>query len=147
MEKTRSSDSIVYPALCIARGNAVRVAHSDADLTRCRSRELWGAHLYDGMVVVDAASDVFCVKHARSRERMSLLRRFAARWRNLPLVVDLDLACEGEATLNSIRQRVAESLAGQPVPAHSEDVCEELRDTLERIRRSRSMAELISIFY
>jgi hypothetical protein len=142
-----NAESIVYPVLCLGRGRAVAVAHSGDDLTRCPARDLFVDRFYDDMIVVDAASDVFRVKTARTRERMNLVRRIAARLRNPNVTVDLELASEGEEGLSEIRQRVARSVVGDDGPVKLHEATGELRETLERIRDSRSLSELISIFY
>jgi hypothetical protein len=145
--ESKNAEFIVYPVLCLGRGRAVAVAHSSNDLMRCPARDLLVDRFYDDMIVVDAASDVFRVKTARTRERMSLVGRIAARLRNPDVAVELELAPEGEEGLSDIRQRVARSVVGDGGPVKLHEATGQLRETLERIRDSRSLSELISIFY
>ena len=137
-------ESIVFPALCVARDHTISVAHSSKDLSRCSARALWDERYFDGLVVLDAAAGVFTVKGAAADGAPGWLARAAARLRNAEVSVELDVIANGRTPLTDIRRRVGEAVTAR---ANLPEPTPELKDWLVRISDSRTMAELISLFY
>jgi len=133
-----------FPAVCVATNGFVASVSNRQALESCTATALRTGY-YDRLEFIDTAGQVFRVLGTGEMPRFGqkLVTHLWRRLRGAQIKVDVKLEPREQLPLSGLQDRICEAMA--KLPAQWETV-EDLATAQERVRRARSIREVIDMF-
>jgi hypothetical protein len=135
-------ETLHYPVLCLSRDTSISVRPDPGALCRCNAKALWGNRYFEGLLVFDSSARRYRVTDASPAVPVSAVRQGLMRLLNQSVPVRLSMEEIGPPSLEQVKERVLESIDGDP---EFWEAGGELAELKSRIARASGVPQLAAI--